>query len=147
MNSTPRFTLVSAVHLFLLREDQILLSRRFQTGYQDGNYSLPAGHVDADESCLQALIRETREEIGLQLSAENLHFAHVIHRYEDRESLDFFFTCDNWSGETQNMEPHKCDQLLWTPIQQLPENVVPYVKHAITQYLQGQKYSELGFKK
>lgn len=59
---TPRFTLVSAVHLLLLRDDQLLLSRRFQTGYQDGNYSLPAGHVDADESCLQALLRETHSK-------------------------------------------------------------------------------------
>lgn len=144
---TPRFTLVSAVHLLLLRDGQLLLSRRFQTGYQDGNYSLPAGHVDADESCLQALLRETHEEIGLQLSATDLHFAHVVHRFEDRESLDFFFTCHNWSGEPQNMEPHKCDQLLWTPIQNLPENTVPYIRHTITCYLQGQKYSELGFNK
>ena len=35
-----------AVHLFFLRDDQILLLRRFNTGYEDGKYSVVAGHLE-----------------------------------------------------------------------------------------------------
>ena len=44
-----RFKLIVAVHLFLLRNDEIILLRRFNTGYEDGNYSLIAGHIDGNE--------------------------------------------------------------------------------------------------
>ena len=56
-----------AVHLFFLRDKQILLLHRFNTGYEDGNYSVVAGHVDAGESVMQAAIREAREEVGIIL--------------------------------------------------------------------------------
>ena len=145
MPKQPRFTMVVAVHLLLIKDKQLLMSRRFKTGYQDGNYSLPAGHVDADESCLTAIVREVREEIGLNLQKENLKFAHVVHRFEDRESIDFFFSCDKWQGEPQNTEPNKCDDLRWFPLNKLPENTVPYIKKCVEKYLKKEQYSELGF--
>jgi len=41
-----RFRLVSAVHLFLDRDRRVLLLRRANTGYEDGNDSVVAGHLD-----------------------------------------------------------------------------------------------------
>ena len=44
-----RFRVVAAVHLILLRGGRVLLLRRCNAGFEDGKYSLPAGHLDGEE--------------------------------------------------------------------------------------------------
>src|SRR3954469_11115192 len=51
-----RFTFVAAVHLFLIRDGAVLLLRRWNTGYEDGRYSVIAGHLDGDETVYTATI-------------------------------------------------------------------------------------------
>lgn len=140
-----RFTMVSAAHLFIFADGKVLLARRFNTGYQDGNYSVPAGHVDELESVSTAMIREAKEEIGIDIAPENLHFGHVMHRKSDRESVDFFFVCTQWQGEPHICEDDKCDELKWVAITDLPENTIPYVKAALEHVEKKLPYSEFGW--
>lgn len=140
-----RFTQIVATHLLLVDAGQILLARRFNTGYEDGNYSLPAGHVEANETAVQALIREAKEEIGIIIQPADLRFAHVMHRNQGEHRIDFFFTANRWQGEPQILEPDKCDELLWALPSKLPNNTILYIKQAITSFDQNKFYSELGF--
>lgn len=121
---------VVAAHLILRRPGSVLLLRRYETGWEDGNYSVIAGHVDAGESPVSAMLREAREEAGIQIEAEDLQFAHVMHRLkaDGEEKLDVWFACDNWQGEPYNAEPGKCDDLRWFVVEALPMNVVEYVR-------------------
>ena len=127
----PRFSLVSAVHLFLLRGQQVLLLRRRNTGYEDGNYSVPAGHLDGGEQVIQAAIREVREEVGIEITPEDLDVVGIMHRKAEDERIDFFVAARRWDGEPRNCEPDKCDQLRWVDIDKLPANVIPYVRRAL----------------
>ncbi len=43
-----RFKALVAVHLFLIRDEQVLLLRRYNTGYADGQHSVIAGHLNGD---------------------------------------------------------------------------------------------------
>src|SRR5512132_4169552 len=108
-----RATFPVTVHLFLFRGDQVLLLRRSNTGYADGQYSVPAGHLDGGETVMEAAAREAQEETGLRLDINNIIFSSVMHRMEDDERVDFFVHVRQWQGEPINTEPGKCDELRW----------------------------------
>ena len=86
------------VHLLFFREDQILLLRRFNTGYRDGQYSVPAGHLDGNETVRAAAVREAEEETGVQIEASDILFSSVMHRTEDDERVDFFVHIPQMAG-------------------------------------------------
>src|SRR5512136_1192545 len=89
-NQDMRAKFPVTVHLLFFRDEQILLLRRFNTGYADGQYSVPAGHLDGGETVMAAAAREAEEETGLRLEASDLVFSSVIHRMEEEERVDFF---------------------------------------------------------
>ncbi|HQK63738.1 MAG TPA: NUDIX domain-containing protein, partial [Candidatus Staskawiczbacteria bacterium] len=118
--------------------------------------SLVAGHVDRGENFTGAIIREAREESGIDLKSEDLKMVHIMHRdsridYPQgvaegvNERVDVFFTADKWEGEIKNMEPNKCDDLSWFDLKNLPDNTIPYVKQAIDCIMKEQFYSEFGW--
>lgn len=81
-----RVSLLTAVHLFLMRGSQVLLLRRFNTGYEDGNYSVVAGHLDGGEEVVDAIIREAREEAGITLFRDRTEVIGVMHRHNHQRS-------------------------------------------------------------
>jgi 8-oxo-dGTP diphosphatase len=145
------FKFVSAVHLFLVKDEKVLLLRRFNTGYEDRNYSIPAGHIDGDERATIAM-REAKEETGIIINEKDLRAVHVIHRISSGthpsgsdERIDFFFEATKWQGKPEIRETDKCDDLSWFPINQLPQNVIPYVKYGIENYQNKILFSEFGW--
>lgn len=140
-----RFRLIGAVHLFLIRDGQVLLLRRFKTGYEDGNYSVVAGHLDGNEEIKQAMRREAREEVGIEIADDDLQVVGVMHRRSKDERLDFFLAAERWTGEIRNCEPGKCDQLIWRELDQLPENTILYVRRALGNYRAGRWFDSFGW--
>jgi 8-oxo-dGTP diphosphatase len=133
------------VHLLFFREDQILLLRRFNTGYADGQYSVPAGHLDGGETVISAARREGLEETGVRIEAGDVVFSSVVHRRDGDERVDFFVHIHKWQGEPANTEPDKCDELRWVGVNELPDNLIPYVKKAIQNHLTGIPFNEFGW--
>jgi len=133
------------VHLLFFRENRVLLLRRFNTGFEDGNYSLPAGHLDGGETVRMAAQREALEEIGVKIVLEDIVFATVMHRKSDDERIDFFLHIKAWAGEPFNAEPDKCDELRWCEVDSLPGNIIPYVRQAIQNFKGGVVFEEFGW--
>jgi len=126
-----RFLVPMTVHLFFRQGSEVLLLRRFRTGYEDGSYSVPAGHLDGGETVLEAGAREAREECAVEV--RDLRVAGVMHRRApDREQVDFFVEVPRWDGDIRNAEPDRCDDLRFFPVDRLPANVVPYVRRALS---------------
>lgn len=141
-----RHAIVPAVYLLLRQEEQVLFARRFQTGYMDGRYSLPAGHLDGGESLEEAMIREAHEELNIEIERHTLRLVHVQSRKsDDYERVDFYFEANNWKGTPRIAEPDKCDDLSWFDVNSLPGTVIEGVGRAVQAALRGEMYSESGW--
>ena len=116
-----------AIHVFFKKDDEILLSLRANTGYEDGKYSVVAGHVEAGESIIEAGIREAKEEAGVDITPFHFKIVGSMHRKSDDERIDYFAVVEDWTGEFENCEKNKCGGLHWYPINKLPQNIIPYI--------------------
>ena len=146
MSRKDRFKLIPAVYLLLRDKDRVLLLRRANTEYQDGTYSLIAGHLDGDELGTGGVIREAKEEAGITVLAKNLKLVHTAHRLgrnqAGQERIDLFFEATKWEGEIINNEPEKCDDLSWFDVSNLLHQMLPFIQLVIEDIENGINYSE-----
>lgn len=124
-----------AVNLVLTRENngkkEILLQLRQNTGYMDNMYDFAcSGHVEKGEAYTTALVREAKEEIGIDITENNLIFLAVNHDYKG-DHVQLFFSPTSYEGIPHVCEPKECGGLLWADIDNLPENIIPYVANVI----------------
>ena len=129
------------VYLILIQNGKILMLKRSGTGFMDGMYSLPAGKLDKGERIHLALAREVKEEVGIDLSSDHdwIKNTNILHRFskEGTVAMDFFFRHSKFSGQPRNMEPEKCAEVAWFPLNAIPENTIPYIKLGIENSLKG----------
>lgn len=145
-NWQQRHKVIPAVFLIFREGNKVLLLRRYQTGYMDGSYSLPAGHVDGDEPAVVAACREAKEEVGVTIHPKDLKLVHTVHeKAEGHERLNLGFLVTHYRGAITNAEPHKCDELRWVDVHALPGNMVPSVRHILENVEAGLPYSDFNF--
>jgi len=138
----------AAVYVIPRRRDEILLFRRFNTGFGDGQYSFIAGHIEEGESVTDTAMREAKEEAGIDLQRADLDFGHILHRHSEDSLVyfDFFFVVDGWDGDPAVMEAHRCDGMVWAPLKDLPANTLPYIRSVVDQiFTLGHRFSEHGW--
>lgn len=146
-----RYEIKCAVFLILTKiiagKQYILLQRRYNTGFADGKYDLAcSGHLEEGESIRIALIRETKEEIGITISEKNLKLINIMHAdFKDTNYIMASFEGLDYDGQPKIMEPHKCDDLTWFEIDNLPNNIIESRLQIIKDYLNKNNYTEVGF--
>ena len=141
INEADRFTVIPSVYLLFTRDNKVLLLRRANTGYMDGQYNLVAGHLEPGESASEGAAREGQEETGATIDPSSVQLVHTGHRV-NRGRIDLFFRISEWQGEITNAEPDVCDDLSWFAQDALPENTVAYVRFVLDAMAQGLVYSE-----
>lgn len=129
MSEGKRNTIPVTALLMLRKSDKLLLMRRANTGYEDGKYCFPGGHVEKGEEVTKAMIREAKEEIGIDIKYDDLILKHILNRkVKDNAYIDFIFECRNWEGTPIIMEKDHSDELKWFNLDELPENVISFMK-------------------
>lgn len=141
------YTIRVAVWLVLRKEQNVLLLRRYNTGYKDGEYTLVSGHLEEGESIKDALIREAKEEAGIVVKKDAVDVVYTSHRLcEDGKPYIYVFCeASSWEGEPNNTEPEKCDHMDWFPVGDLPKNVLPQVTEALDAIKSSIHFEEVGW--
>lgn len=139
-----------ACFVVLRRGNTVAMVLRKNTGWMDGYYGLPAGKVEYGESYIEGAVREAKEEAGVDISLNDLEFAHTVHRHGEESGVymdwvDVYFEASKWGGEPYNAEVEKSDRLDWIDLENLPENIVPPQLDAIQHIANKVQYSEYGW--
>ncbi len=139
-----RVSFLTAVYLILESDGKIFTVRRANTKYMEGRLSLPAGHLEAGETPNQAMIREAKEEIGIDIREEDLVFVHTqfytVHNVNDKDYINIYFKAKSYVGMPHNAEPEKASEAIWVPIDE--KDVLRNVQQACIYANQGVRYSE-----
>ena len=120
----------------------ILLMKRKNTGFNDGEYELPGGHLESGEDLYDAMIREVQEELVVDLLKEDIKIVQVFHHYSGKR-INFIFESDGTNIDPKIGEVDKCDELKWVNINELPDNLTKKFRIIINNMIKGCFYDSL----
>ncbi|UPW85211.1 NUDIX domain-containing protein [Lysinibacillus sp. Ag94] len=114
-------------------ENKILLVLR-KKAPEAGCWSLPGGKVDYMETIENAIIREIKEELGVDIEITGLVCVtnHII-QTEDIHYVAPTFAARISNGEVRNREPHALEKVYWFAIDEIPENITITTDYALKQ--------------
>ncbi len=123
-------------------QEYVLLMKRKNTGFNDGEYELPGGHLEANEDLFDAMIREAKEELLIDLKRDDIKLIHLLHHYNG-DRLNFIFETDGTNLNPQIGEEEKCEKLEWFKINELPNETTDKVKQIINNIINNKNYDIL----
>ncbi len=106
MQITDHKNLKIVVSIALINEvNEILLSKRPKNRHLEGYWEFPGGKIETNESPKQALIREIKEELNIDINNNciaPLSFSEFD--YKDFQLLLLLYVCRRWEGDPMSME-------------------------------------------
>ena len=104
-------------------DGRVLLAQRPEGRAMAGLWEFPGGKVDPGETPEAALIRELREELGVETRASCLApLTFASHGYDDFHLLMPLFACRRWHGTPV---PREGQALAWLHPRQMRERPMP----------------------
>src|SRR6516162_7524075 len=110
---------VSAALIF--RDRKLLITQRHHDSHLGGLWEFPGGKREPDETFEACLVREIREELGVEIFVGEL-FEEVAHDYPEKSVHLKFFVCKLVSGEPR---PLDCAAVKWVGKSQLDAHDFP----------------------
>ncbi len=139
-----RAEFLSAIYMIIRNsKGDVLFQRRWGSKLWSNFLGLPAGHLDKEENALNALIREAKEELDIDISSDDIEDTFVVNRINKnlKPYYDVYFVIKNYGGLIKINEPNKCQELKWVNLEELPEDVIGFERVALDNYREGIKFS------
>ena len=142
---TERVKFNATVSFLVEKDGKFLLFYRTDGYFKEGWWVLPAGHIEAGETATQTVVREAKEELGIDVDPKDVSFGHIIHNLVgENKRMDFYFLIKDFKGELQNLEPSKCAKMEFFDKNSLPplEKIAPTSLQALQSIWSNISYSE-----
>ncbi len=137
---------LSSIYIIIKNDKgEILLQRRQGSKLWPGFLALPAGHLDGEENAYEALIREAKEELDIEIKEEDIVDTFVVNRINKTlpPYYDVYFEIKNYQGKIKINEPNKCSELIWASPDNLPKDMIKFEKIAIQNRKKGITFSTI----
>jgi mutator protein MutT len=125
---------VSAALIF--RAGKLLITQRHARSHLGGMWEFPGGKREPGETFEQCLVREIREELGVEIAVGKL-FEEIRHDYEEKSVHLKFFACELLAGEPQ---PLDCAALKWIERSELSAHEFPAADARLLEKLLAQQF-------
>ncbi len=134
---------VPAVGVIVFQDDNVLLQQRLDTG----EWVLPGGKIEKDQSVLSAMLAEADEELGLVIARPSQLRQISYHLGVNHKGVEFMIVYASISitpgeaNQVKNMEPHKHKAVRWFNINQLPtRKMAQHDLQAVDQAIRNNQY-------
>ena len=125
---------VSAALIF--RSGRLLITQRHARSHLGGLWEFPGGKREAGETFEQCLVREIREELGVEIAVGEL-FVEIAHAYPEKSVHLKFFICQLLSGEPQALD---CAAVKWIDQAGLRKHAFPGADARLIESLSGASF-------
>ncbi|MDA1139915.1 MAG: 8-oxo-dGTP diphosphatase MutT [Planctomycetota bacterium] len=113
------------------RGDEVLIARRSLDQHLGGLWEFPGGKIEDGETNEQALVRECREELGLEISPTSLFYEQQF-EYPERGVHLYFYLCWSQGGRPRAIES---DEVRWIKICDLNDYNFPEANQKVLELL------------
>ena len=117
--------------------DKVLIIKRKEkdAAIPDMVWAFPGGKLREGESPEESLIRELKEEVGLNVKLKKLLF---IRLYPGTQILQRFYDCEpEGNQKPKTNEPDEIEEIRWVKASQVQEHFTSNIHHFILGFLQG----------
>jgi 8-oxo-dGTP diphosphatase len=116
--------------IFVLNADGGILLGLRKNAHGDGQWSLPGGHMEWEESLFECAAREVKEETDLEIEGiTKVDFTNDVFEDNGLHYITLFVKATKWKGEPKVMEPDKCEEWEWVHWEDFPENIFLPIKN------------------
>ena len=97
-------------------EGRVLMARRPAGKQHAGLWEFPGGKVEPDETPKAALVRELREELGVEIDPQGLAPIAFSESPGERHLVLLLYRCRSWSGDAQAID---AAEIRWMAVDEL----------------------------